>query len=218
MFLKWQRNIIFQELLKLDIQPSAFEEYTDSQTYQLKFSSDIENLRFHVRRLERESRTYYVVTRRPGYSSKPEVSASFHEDNWSSIIPSFVAWARDVKQEIEAPDLWLEATKTAQLFTPTVDPVDEKFTRSELGAVQGQLRMLEQSFATVMLPDEAQQKLIEIAKTAAFKAEVLTKKDWQSWIIGSFISAIIGLSLTPVQAQDVLALIRQAFGGLFLNE
>ena len=78
--------------------------------------------------------------------------------------------------------------------------------------------MLGNGFEAATLPEEARLKLIEITQSAATKAELLTKKDWQNWITGSFINAIIGLGLTPVQTQDVLALIRMAFGGLFLNE
>jgi len=47
------------------------------------------------------------------------------------------------------------------------------------------------------------------------KAEGLTKKDWQNWLIGGFISAIASLVLNPTQAGEVLKLVKAAFGGCF---
>ena len=218
MLLKSQRNQFFQTLLKLELHPSAFEEGVYSETYRIEYKKANENLSFYIDYLEKDNVSFYRVTKRPGYANKPETEASFKFRDWTDVYSSFLNWAQDVKREVEASDLWFEATKTAELFAQIADPADDKFNRAELGAVQGQLRMLESGFEAAMLPEEACVKLIEIAQTAASKAETLTKRDWQNWITGSFINAIIGLRLTPAQTQDVLALIRMAFGDLFLNE
>lgn len=137
--------------------------------------------------------------------------------NWDKLLEDFKRWLKWVKDEIATPDLWAEAAKTAQLFAPTSTPTDDKFTRTELAEVQGQLRLLQQSFTSAALPEAAQQKLIELTQTAAVKAEGLTKKDWQNWIIGGFISAIASCALNPTQAAEVLKLVKAAFGGLFLH-
>ena len=77
--------------------------------------------------------------------------------------------------------------------------------------------MLQQRFTASALPEAAKQKLVELTQTAAVKAEGLTKKDLQNWIIGDFISAITNLMLNPTQAGEVLKLVKAAFGGLFLH-
>ncbi len=138
-------------------------------------------------------------------------------ENWQLVKDTFSHWLNILKEEQLTPDLWAEAAKTAQLFAPTSTPTDDKFTRTELAEVQGQLRLLQQSFATAALPEAARQKLIELTQTAAVKAEGLTKKDWQNWIIGGFISAIASCALNPIQAAEVLKLVKAAFGGLFLH-
>ena len=122
-----------------------------------------------------------------------------------------------MREEIDTPDLWAEATKTAQLFAPTAEPSDDKFTRTELAEVQGQLRLLQLSFTASALPEAAKQKLIKLTETAAVKAEGFTKKDWQGWFIGSIISSITALAMNPTQAQEVYRLVKAAFGGLFLH-
>lgn len=149
------------------------------------------------------------------HSPKRSGGASFK--NWEETVQFFQRWLPWAKEEIDAPDLWAEAVKTAQLFTGTTSAPDDKFTRTELAEVQGQLRQLQQSFAAAALSEAARQKLIELTATAAVKAESLTKKDWQQMIIGGFVQAIIGLALNPTQAQEVLKLVKAAFGGLFLH-
>ncbi|MDO7847329.1 hypothetical protein Q5H92_13230 [Hymenobacter sp. M29] len=138
-------------------------------------------------------------------------------DNWNEINLFFSNWIHWFQKEYSAPDLWAEAAKTAQLFASTTEQSDDKFTRTELAEVQGQLRLLQLSFSQSALPEAAKQKLIELTETAAVKAEGLTKKDWQNWIIGGFISAITSLTLNPTQAGEVLKLVKVAFGGLFLH-
>ncbi|WP_201981798.1 hypothetical protein [Hymenobacter rubidus] len=156
----------------------------------------------------------FSVEMSPGQIASVETS---HYREWEALSDSFDTWLQWVKEEIDTPDLWAEAAKTAQLFAYTAEPSDDKFTRTELAEVQGQLRQLQLSFTQSALPEEAKQKLIELTQTAAVKAEGLTKKDWQNWIIGGFISAITGLLLNPTQAGEVLKLVKAAFGGLFLH-
>jgi len=140
-----------------------------------------------------------------------------NQKEWVAVVQTFAIWLNTIKEELHTPDLWAEAAKTAQLFTGTAEASDDKFTRTELAEVQGQLRQLQQSFVASALPEAARQKLIELTETAAVKAEGLTKKDWQNWIIGGFISAITGLMLNPTQAQEVLKLVKAAFGSLFFR-
>lgn len=78
--------------------------------------------------------------------------------------------------------------------------------------------MLAQLFDTSELLREHQTELAELTQTAAVKAETFTKKDWQNWIKGAFISVIASLELTEAQTQELLALVRLAFGGLFLKQ
>jgi hypothetical protein len=133
------------------------------------------------------------------------------------IKENFVKWLSIIKEELTAPDLWAEAAKTAQFFAPSTTPSDDKFTRTELAEVQGQLRILAQSFATAALPEAAKQKLIELTHTTAVAAETATKRDWVGIIVGSFTGAVFSLALNPTQASEVIKLVKAAFGGLFLQ-
>lgn len=212
MFLKQQRNALLEILGANGITQSVVKEAIGSDSYTIS-CVDVPNVYFHAKPFAHGG--YWIIAR-PGISGRPEKSEN-HAEGWTPLLSDFRRWSKMLKNELDAPDLWAEAAKTAQLFASSATPSDDKFTRTELAEVQGQLRQLQQSFTTAVLPEVARQKLIELTQTAAVKAEGLTKKDWQNWIIGGFISAITALSLNPTQAADVLKLVKAAFGGLFLH-
>ncbi len=210
MLLKIQRNEILNVLQKHGIPASSVNEEKQEAWYQVDTELDGEQYAFYLQ----ANGPYYTLEMNPGVTS---VKTSAQALTWPQVMAHLDKWAEILALEAETPDLWAEAAKTAQLFAPTATPSDDKFTRTELAEVQGQLRQLQQSFATAALPEAARQNLIELTQTAAVKAEGLTKKDWQNWIIGGFISGITALALNPAQAADVLRLVKAAFGGLFLH-
>jgi hypothetical protein len=211
MLLKSQRNRFFEILQEEGINASNALEEQGEKHYRIDLIADDIDYMFYVSLARTDS---FEISLYPGYDFG---RSDFAVEKWEEVLECFVVWAERVNEELNTPDLWAEAAKTAQLFAPSATPSDDKFTRTELAEVQGQLRQLQQSFTTAALPEAARQKLIELTQTAAVKAEGLTKKDWQNWIIGGFISAITALALNPTQAADVLKLVKAAFGGLFLH-
>lgn len=209
MLLKKQRNELFTLLQKAELNPHLFKIESDEYSYTLTYPED--DYFFSISEGNSDDLS---IEMRPGIE-KPFTEVTL--DKWDSAKNYFVYWTKALHEEVHAPDLWAEAAKNAELFAPTAEPADHKFTRTELAEVQGQLRLLQLSFTQAALPEAAKQKLIELTQTATAKAEGLTKKDWQNWIIGGFISAITGLALNPTQAGEVLKLVKAAFGGLFLH-
>lgn len=212
MLLKAQRNELLQILQKHNIPPQLIIEDKQQASYTLKVQEEFYYFKISPMRQSPLGGDFDL-------DALPKVrEAQWGEGNsWTEVEDRFAEWARDISTDLETPDLWAEAAKTAQLFAPTAEPSDDKFTRIELAEVQGQLRLLQLSIIHAALPETAKQKLIQLTETAAVKAEGLTKKDWQNWIIGGLISAIIGLALNPTQAGEVLKLVKAAFGGLFLH-
>jgi hypothetical protein len=209
--LKSQRNEFFEVIQEAGINPLDAIEESGEEYYRIDVMVDHVDCLFCVF-LDREDS--FRISMNPGYDYSRD---DFFVEKWEEVIGCFTTWADRVYTELETPDLWAEAAKTAQLFTPTTELSDDKFTRTELAEVQGQLRLLQLSFTHAALPETSKQKLIELTQTAAVKAEGLTKKDWQNWVIGGFISAITSLALNPTQDSEVLKLVKAAFGGLFLH-
>lgn len=211
--LNTQRNELFGVLVSHGLNANDFKEYDLKGHYQIRPKSRAD-LYFDAQPTVGNG---HWVLARPGVDNMPSESSRTSCDYWGRLVADFSIWAERLKEEIGALDLWAEAAKTAHLFAPTAEPSDDKFTRTELAEVQGQLRLLQLSFTASALPEAAKQKLIELTQTAAVKAEGLTKKDWQNWIIGGFIGAITNLAFNPTQAGEVLKLVKAAFGGLFLH-
>ncbi|WP_324680104.1 hypothetical protein [Hymenobacter sp. GOD-10R] len=218
MLLKKFRNQLVSILNEHKLPLAHFEMKDDTSFYLQHTASQfefklIENISGH----EGFRGGFYVVYKPDIYASPEPSEAIDIPYSWSGVLKVFTEWASALQEELELPDLWAEAVKTAQLFAGSAEAADDKFTRTELAEVQSQLRQLQQSFTAATLPEAARKKLIELTQTAAVKAEGLTKKDWQNWIIGGFIQAITALMLNPTQASEVLKLVKAAFGGLFLH-
>jgi hypothetical protein len=210
MLLKKQRNDLLLATQNVGIAPNIFVLEEDDYQFYIELPGHPK----YYFRIDSGRAYTFELKMCPGYDA-PTFSKS--TDSWNDVYSYAGIWASNLADELNAPDLWAEAARAAQLFAPTTSLSDEKFTRSELAEVQSQLRQLQQSFTTAALPEAARQKLIELTQTAAVKAEGLNKKDWQNWIIGGFISAITSLMLNPTQAAEVLKLVKAAFGGLFLH-
>jgi hypothetical protein len=210
MLIRKQRNAFYEVLQVHNITPTELEEKREEDSYELKTFIDDEEYFFYLEK----GISAYEVSMRPGFHG---IACETYPTSWEGVVDTFDTWAKNLKNELDTPDLWAEAAKTARLFAAAAEPSDDKFNRTELAEVQGQLRLLQLSFTHAALPEAAKQQLIELTETAAVKAEGLTKKDWQNWIIGGFISAITGLALNPTQAGEVLKLVKSAFGGLFLH-
>ena len=212
-----QKNELLQVLTKLDILPTQFSKEDENAE---KFEIKVVGKPFHFRITRNRS-----ITGMHPYNSDVWPSNLMQQDawgneigsDWKGIVSSFSSWAKEIGRDLQTPDLWAEATKTAQLFAPTAEPSNDKFTRSELAEVQGQLRLLQLSFTQSALPEAAKQKLIELTQTATVKAEGFTKKDWQSWFIGAIIGHITEAALNSSQIHDVYLMVKTAFGGLFLH-
>lgn len=212
MLLTKQKNELLKIMTDRNISPlHVIKKDDQANLFEIKFIG--KPFFFKIKPNESSRIGEFTVESRPGNSA----FNAWDGESWNGVISDFKQWADEIAEEIQTPDLWAEAAKTAQLFAPTAEPSDDKFTRTELAEVHGQLRLLQQSFTASALPEAAKQKLIELTETAAVKAEGLTKKDWQNWIIGGFISSITALALNPTQAGEVLKLVKAAFGGLFLH-
>lgn len=210
MLIRKQRNALYRILQVHGITPTELEELRDESSYELKASLENEEYFFYLKK----GLTVYELSIRPG---KHGITNEEYPRTWEEVVDIFDTWAKNLKEEISTTDLWAEATKTAQLFAPTAEPSDDKFNRTELAQVQGQLRLLQQSFAASALPEAAKRKLIELTQTTAVAAETHTKRDWLGILVGSFTGAVFSLALNPAQAQEVIKLVRAAFGGLFLH-
>ena len=217
MLLKSQRNQLYQELLDKGLQATDFSESTGERWYKIRCNPN-HDFQFEIRDSPSRKIGSYEIVKKPGGLSNPHHLFAYNANSWNELIGLFNSWSLAVKDELDLPDLWLEATKAIQLFESAADPAASGFTIAELGALHGQLRTLTQLFENSELLREHQTELAALTQTATVKADIFTKKDWQNWVKGAFVSVIVSLELSEIQAQELLALVRLAFGGLFLKQ
>ena len=222
MLLKSQRNQLFKNFTIKGLQHIDFIETSGDGWYSI--NSNVEsNIFFRIEQIQSKNKaSRYIIRRRPGNYQTADTTHVEEATSWENgghydVLSPFRTWTEIVKRQTEAPDLWLESTKAVQLFESATEPDDEKFTIAELGALHGQLRMLGLLFKDSELLQEYQTELAKLTQLVAVKAETFTKKDWQNWVKGAFVSIMVSLELSEAQAQELLALVRLAFGGLFLK-
>ena len=150
MFLKSQRNQLFHELQQKGLQPTDFTETVGSNFYKLELKSDV-NLHFYVRQRHQNKKSYvYIINKIPGWSSNPDVLAETQESTWENgvygVWPLFRAWVTDLKNEIEAVDLWLEATKAVRLFESAAELSAEKIHHCGIGRITRATQNAEAAF------------------------------------------------------------------------
>ena len=215
--LKQQHNELLEIILEVGMNPGEFTEVSNSvKLYYIKYGDVHNQFEFTLKSKINHGKASYEVGMRPGRSSNPDYYVG-EVASWISVKINFQSWLNSIKQELETTDLWPQVTNVVQLFEATSTLSTEKFSFAELGALHGQLRMLGQFISKSELLKEHKDKFEELLQMAAVKAEIFTKQDWQHWTKGVFINAIISFKLSEVQAQELLALVRLAFGGLFLK-
>ena len=173
--LRLQINEFHQIMVENGLQPNEFTFKIAETEYSLRHHPY--GCYFTLKPLN-ETYANYKVQFSPDLSDSKysRVSGATKLLHWREVVALYKRWTQWANAEISAPDLWAEAAKTAQLFAPTAEPTDDKFTRPELAEVRGQLRQLQQRFTQAALPEAAKQKLMALTQTAAIKAETSPRR------------------------------------------
>jgi hypothetical protein len=120
--LNWQRNELFQELSGSGLNPNDFiEERTANDWYRIISRTNFE-FRFAVMANNSSGSDNYSVSYLPSDLDVPSKVISlggiksWNSDNSNSCVHYFRKWLVAVKQELGAPDLWLESKKNFTAF------------------------------------------------------------------------------------------------------
>ncbi len=221
MLLKAQRNELLSALLGAGLDPNLFAEKSAVSSYRLTLKSTAD--------LKESQQVYFFVTdsayarsQKLGIQARPGFYNSFRYyrgsfDIWEQVSMAFGEWARNVKSELETPDLWADLQANARLLGPTREALEEVFTPDEARQLRIQLQHVQQQLLMSGLPEAAARQLAQTVQEAGTKAERFTKKEWQAMFIGSMISAMTSLAMTPDNVKVVYQILKTTFTGLFLH-
>ncbi len=211
MLLTSQRNEIFAAIQQAGLDPASFKEnFTEKPTGYFIVPVGGKGVWFRVQQIG----SSYKIDGRPGFDGR--LNFQYERPYWSDVFSYLADWLQAVKNELNIPDLWADLQANARLFAPTSEAPEEVFTPDEARQLRIQLQHIQQQLLTAGLPEAAARQLAQTVREAGEKAERFTKKEWQGWFIGSMISAMTSLAMSPDSVKVVYQILKTTFTGLFL--
>lgn len=202
---KWQRNVIYEAVVAggLDPRECSFDygdagariTHVPSASYFL-LEGDI---------------TEYTAKAVVGESEKWPVGLRTF---WTEVEERVRGWAKEVKEDVDTPDLWAESQRERDVLTGAryEDIENTPFTSDEQAAIAEHLRQTKEYVARTYSLSDAQilhleAKLDDIAAAAGR----MGRKDWTLLVCGALLGAFVQGILPQEAVQDIF---RMTFDGL----
>ncbi|MCA1701253.1 MAG: hypothetical protein LC790_21090 [Actinobacteria bacterium] len=186
---KWQRNTIFEEIQAAGFSPQDFE---------LRRGDDETTLD------HRWSESYFVVrVALPYYEGEHAAGDGppwpYKAYGWEALPEHLRRWLRDVRNNLETPDLWAELLSEREMLgvAPEGDE-NTPFTRDEQGEIAKRLREVEEYVKATYSLSEGQahalRARLDYLETAAGR---LGRTDWRGVFVGVVVSLGADASFGP---------------------
>ena len=137
---------------------------------------------------------------------------------WSTVEDKVERWAREVKRDVETPDLWAELQGDREILTGTryEDVENTPFTPDEQAEIAEQLREIKEYVKkTYSLSDEQMLSLEAKLEDIQAAAGRIGRKDWQLLFYGVMLTVIVGGLVPPEVVQAILTMALHGLGHLF---
>ncbi|WP_157489764.1 hypothetical protein [Flavobacterium sp. CF136] len=137
--------------------------------------------------------------------------------NWKIGFDHFITWLSNLKRELESPNLWERFQNEISGLQLITDFDNSKFTFSEYEELTEKLKIISQRISSIPLFENQQREIIISLERLTELAKELNKFDWKNLFIGTIISIIIQLNVTPDNATILWELIQNVFSNYFLQ-
>jgi hypothetical protein len=194
--LKVQKNHIFTAIQRVGLDPTEFA-IEDSDT--------------EVRLNHRFSESYFIFGNSLPYVGRSKVGdwaeVPYTIHTWDSLLSAVSSWLREVKEDLETPDLWAELHRQAELFARDSSETNENkgFTPEEQREITARLRELGERLREYSLSEPVMQILNEKLEYGADAASRLGRIDWRNACAGAFIGYVLTAALPPESARSILS-------------
>jgi hypothetical protein len=207
--LRSQKNELFLAIENSGLfRPSQFEILENHGTEILFNDSS-----FHYDFLPNDD-SRILVSYSPGESKLTEVRFF---DYWFKQSDNFKRWLKFLAREVSEPDLWSKLRENVQLASLSNSQNQSQFTISEYEDLKIKISNLEIQLKMLPFLAEEMNKIEPQLSHIQTMAEKLSKFDWTNLFIGTIISIVIQLNVTPDNATILWNLIKSIFMGYFLN-
>jgi hypothetical protein len=143
---------------------------------------------------------------------------AFHANgmSWNELLSAFQKWITIIREELEIPDLWKAAKKSAPFLSSASNLADDMFSVEEVQLLAERVQIVENKIKELDLPKEAKDAIVEIARDVPTEAKFFTKKKLGEVVVGQLISQGMKWGLTTEHMQAVWHVF-QGFTHLFIS-
>jgi hypothetical protein len=138
--------------------------------------------------------------------------------NWDNLLKLCDAWARDLKEDVETPDLWAAVRRTREFISEPKSTVigQALFTPAEQAEITTQIREIE-NYIRESLPLANDEFLDIVAKLdeADEAASRINRKDWLLLCMGVMFTLIVTGLVPPSTVQHIFDMVLHGLSHLF---
>ena len=194
---KWEKNAIFKAMQEGGLHPSEF-----------KFADGEDDVRID----HRLSASYFLIggdaLRYVGSYVVGDAAPWPYEDSaWPRLMARISRWVKNVKSDVETPDLWAELQRETELFGAGPDEAVENtsFTPDEREVIEAQFRVLREKAQSAYSLSDAQMLILDAKIDYLIGADDrLGRIDWRNVVVGTMFAYALEAALPPGSARDIL--------------
>lgn len=212
-----QKDTLYDLIEKANLSPSQFELVESSSTIKageiattVKFKSA--DFYFTFETGKNLSEPHYAIFS-PGENNYVDQN---YPGTWEYQKQYFFRWLNNLNREINSPNKWDRLTKEIEGITLNFENEEDKFSVSEFKILQENILSLKEGILTLSLLPEQVSAINNKLDHLTDLAKEMNKFDWKGLFIGTLISIIIQLSVTPENAKSLWDLVKKIFSNYLL--
>jgi hypothetical protein len=204
---KWESNLFVETIQKVGLDPRHFDLADDDGEIRIKHKWSPSC--FTIRSKGGSLVALYVVGDGPEWP--------IGEQSWLTLPPRIDYWLKDVKRDLETPDLWAELQRETQLLGAISDDVTKNtpFTPDEQNEISTRLRELAEHTRNIYPLSAPQTRALDAKIDYLVNAaRRLGRIDWLNVCAGAIVGYVLTASLPPEAAREMILGFGRAIGHL----
>lgn len=210
-----QKNSLFELIQEIDFFSHNQFELIEKDIMG-KYNTHIEykaNKDFYFKFIDSNLANTLFVNYSPGQEQIMDATSKI---SWYQTLNIFQNWLYYLQREVTSPNLW-EQFKTEISEIKYVNNFNsQKFSFSEYNEILEKIDTLKNSLSSIPLILNQQNEIILRLDHLSETAKELGKFDWINLFVGTIISVVIQLNVTPENANAIWDLIKRVFNNYFL--
>lgn len=210
-----QKNLLFEIIQNFEFfSHNQFEIIEDdvmgSYTTYIEYRA---NKGFYFRFLDSEYNNTLYVNYSPGDEQMTDCTSQI---DWKQTLNNFVNWLHYLQREVTSPNLWEKFKNEISEIKLFNNFNNQKFSFSEYNEISEKIDVLKNCLSEIPLILNQQNEIILRLDHLGETAKELGKFDWVNLFVGTIISVVIQLNVTPENTAAIWDLIKRVFNNYFL--